>query len=86
MLARILLDVPLEHPPRLDLGEVKPEALANSLENLELFSLRKQVDTFARLFSAHQNHRPSSEAAPTPATDAAPTPSQAAGARSPEDR
>jgi DNA polymerase-1 len=85
MLARILLDVPLEHPPRLDLGEVKPEALANSLENLELFSLRKQVDTFARLFSAHPNHRPSSEAAPTPATDAAPTPSQAAGARSPED-
>jgi DNA polymerase-1 len=85
MLARILLDVPLEHPPRLDLGEVKPEALANSLENLELFSLRKQVDTFARLFSAHPNHRPSSEAAPRPATDAAPTPSQAAGARSPED-
>ncbi len=85
MLARILLDVPLEHPPRLDLGEVKPEALANSLENLELFSLRKQVDTFARLFSAHPNHRPSSEAAPTSATDAAPTPSQAAGARSPED-
>ena len=85
MLARILLDVPLEHPPRLDLGEVKPEALANSLENLELFSLRKQVDTFARLFSAHPNHRPSSETPPTSATEAAQTPSQAAGARSPED-
>jgi DNA polymerase-1 len=85
MLARILLDVPLEHPPRLDLGEVKPEALATRLEKLELFSLRKQVDTFARLFSAHPNHQPSSEAAATPSPTAAPTPIQAAGARSPED-
>ena len=85
MLARILLDVPLEHPPRLDLGEVKPEALATSLEKLELFSLRKQVDTFARLFSAQPNHQPSSEAAATPGPTAAPTPIQAAGARSPED-
>jgi DNA polymerase-1 len=85
MLARILLDVPLEHPPRLDLGEVKPEALANSLENLELFSLRKQVDTFARLFSAHPNHQPSSEAPAKSEPAAVPTPSQDAGARSPED-
>ena len=85
MLARILLDVPLELPPRLDLGEVKPEALANSLEKLELFSLRKQVDSFALLFSAHPNHQPSSEAPAKPAPAAAPTPSQAAGARSPED-
>jgi len=84
MLARILLDVPLEHPPRLDLGEVKAEALANSLEKLELFSLRKQVDSFARLFSAHPNHRPSSEAAAPSGPTAAPTPNQAAGARSPE--
>jgi len=85
MLARILLDVPLEHSPRLDLGEVKPEALANSLEKLELFSLSKQVDTFARLFSAHPNRRPSSEAPAPPGPTAAPTPNQAAGARSPED-
>ncbi len=85
MLARILLDVPLEHPPRLDLGEVKPEALANSLEKLELFSLSKQVDTFARLFSAHPNRRPSSEAPAPSGPTAAPTPNQAAGARSPED-
>ena len=85
MLARILLDVPLELPPRLDLGEVKPEALANSLEKLELFSLRKQVDSFALLFSAHPNHQPSSEAPAKPAPAAAPIPSQAAGARSPED-
>ena len=84
MLARILLDVPLEHPPRLDLGEVKAEALANSLEKLELFSLRKQVDSFARLFSAQPNHRPSSEAAAPSGPTAAPTPNQAAGARSPE--
>ena len=79
MLARILLDVPLADPPRLDLGEVKPEALAESLEKLELFSLRKQVDTFARLFSAHPNQRPSSEAPPTPGPAAAPGPSQAPG-------
>jgi DNA polymerase-1 len=85
MLARILLDVPLEHPPRLDLGEVKPEALANSLEKLELFSLSKQVDTFARLFSANPNRRPSSEAPAPSGPTAAPTPNQAAGARSPED-
>ena len=85
MLARILLDVPLEHSPRLDLGEVKPEALANSLEKLELFSLSKQVDTFARLFSAHPNRRPSSEAPAPSGPTAAPTPNQAAGARSPED-
>ena len=85
MLARILLDVPLEQPPRLDLGEVKPEALANSLEKLELFSLRKQVDSFALLFSAHPNHQPSSEAPAKSAPAAVPTPSQAAGARSPED-
>ncbi|MFN7871252.1 MAG: DNA polymerase I [Cyanobacteriota bacterium] len=84
MLARILLDVPLEHPPRLDLGEVKAEALANSLEKLELFSLRKQVDSFARLFSAQPNQRPSSEAAAPSGPTAAPTPNQAAGARSPE--
>jgi DNA polymerase-1 len=85
MLARILLDVPLELPPRLDLGEVKPEALANSLEKLELFSLRKQVDSFALLFSAHPNHQPSSEAPAKSAPAATPTPSQVAGARSPED-
>ncbi|MFN7739563.1 MAG: DNA polymerase, partial [Cyanobacteriota bacterium] len=84
MLARILLDVPLEDPPRLDLGEVKAEALANSLEKLELFSLRKQVDSFARLFSAQPNHRPSSEAASQSRPTAAPTPNQAAGALSPE--
>ncbi len=84
MLARILLDVPLEQPPRLDLGEVKAEALANSLEKLELFSLRKQVDSFARLFSAQPNQRPSSEAAAPSGPTAAPTPNQAAGARSPE--
>jgi DNA polymerase-1 len=85
MLARIMLDVPLAGPPRLHLGEVKPEALANSLEKLELLSLRKQVDTFARLFSAHPTHRPSSQAPDRSGPAAAPTPSQAAGARSPED-
>ncbi len=80
MLARILLDVPLADPPRLDLGEVKAAALADSLEKLELFSLHKQVETFARLFSAHPNHRSSSDAPATPRPAAAASrPSLAAG-------
>ena len=81
MLARILVDVPLVDPPRLDLGDVKTESLANRLETLELFSLRKQVDTFARVFSAHPRGSASGDAPPeTPASGStpiqAPSPSQ----------
>ncbi len=79
MLARILLDVPLSDPPRLALGEVKPEALADSLQKLELFSLHKQVDTFARLLSANPNQRASSEGPPPPGPSTASGPSQATG-------
>ena len=53
MLAEILIDIPLPSEPRLELGDVNSDALANSLEELELFSLRRQVNTFATLFSAH---------------------------------
>ena len=52
MLAEILVDIPLPEDPRLQLGCVNSEALAESLEELELFSLRRQVDQFAAIFSA----------------------------------
>ena len=52
MLAEILIDIPLPSEPRLELGAVKAEALAGSLEELELYSLVKQVPNFAQLFSA----------------------------------
>ncbi|MFZ9230145.1 MAG: DNA polymerase, partial [Prochlorococcaceae cyanobacterium] len=51
-LAEILIDIPLPTEPRLELGSVNAEALATSLEELELYSLAKQVPTFAQLFSA----------------------------------
>ncbi|MEB3104445.1 MAG: DNA polymerase I [Cyanobacteriota bacterium] len=53
MLAEILVDIPLPEEPRLELGAVNAEALATSLEELELHSLARQVNTFARLFSAN---------------------------------
>ncbi|MDA0717987.1 MAG: DNA polymerase I [Cyanobacteria bacterium] len=52
MLAEILINVPLPSEPRLELGSVKAEALASSLQELELYSLVKQVPNFAQLFSA----------------------------------
>ena len=52
MLAEILVDIPLPSEPRLVLGAVDAPSLAASLEELELFSLVKQVGNFARIFSA----------------------------------
>ncbi|WP_216899908.1 DNA polymerase I [Synechococcus sp. CCY 9618] len=52
MLAEILVAIPLPEEPRLALGQVDPEALGECLKELELHSLVKQVDGFARLFSA----------------------------------
>ncbi|QCH14489.1 DNA polymerase I [Synechococcus sp. CB0101] len=52
MLAKILVDIPLPQDPRLPLGAVNAEALAESLEELELFSLRRLVNQFAQVFSA----------------------------------
>ncbi|MFN9871167.1 MAG: DNA polymerase I [Cyanobacteriota bacterium] len=65
-LARILTDVPLPEPPRLGLGDVRSERLRESLEELELHSLQRQVEGFARIFSAH----PPEEPAAAPAGDA----------------
>jgi DNA polymerase-1 len=53
MLARIRTDIPLDVTPRLGLGEVRAERLEERLRELELFSLVRQVDGFARQFSAH---------------------------------
>ena len=53
MLAEILIDIPLPKEPRLELGGVKAEALAGSLEELELFSLVRQVANFSTIFSTH---------------------------------
>ena len=52
MLAEILIDIPLPTDPRLELGSVKPDVLAGSLEELELFSLVRQVPNFAAIFSS----------------------------------
>ena len=52
MLAEILINIPLPSEPRLKLGAVNTEALADRLEELELYSLVKQVPNFAQLFSA----------------------------------
>ncbi|MFM7674905.1 MAG: DNA polymerase I [Synechococcus sp.] len=51
MLARILVDIPLPQEPRLGLGQVDQEALTACLEELELFSLKRQAEGFVRLFS-----------------------------------
>jgi DNA polymerase-1 len=68
MLAEILVDIPLPEEPRLGLGSVKPEALAGSLEELELHSLGRQVGTFAQLFSAVPPELPDSTANASQAT------------------
>ncbi len=51
-LARILVEIPLPTEPRLALGSVRAEELGRRLEELELFSLARQVEGFARIFSA----------------------------------
>ncbi|MFM9047194.1 MAG: 5'-3' exonuclease H3TH domain-containing protein, partial [Cyanobium sp.] len=51
-LAAIHRDVPLASPPRLTLGQVKPEELGERLQALELFSLLRQTDRFASTFSS----------------------------------
>ncbi len=77
MLAEILTDIPLPVEPRLELGAVKAEALADSLEELELYSLVKQVPNFAQLFSAvppqpSEGSSPAGGAAVTAADNALP--------------
>jgi DNA polymerase-1 len=50
-LARIDTAIPLAEAPRLQLGRVNLDTLAERLEELELFSLRRQVEGFGQLFS-----------------------------------
>ena len=69
MLAEILVGIPLPQEPRLALGKVDPEALGACLEELELYSLVKQVDGFARIFSADHPAPVAASAAATPATE-----------------
>jgi len=77
MLAEILIDIPLPREPRLELGGVKAEALAGSLEELELFSLVRQVPNFATIFSTHPPDLSGLEAAQASKTSAASSPSPA---------
>ena len=70
-LAEILIDIPLPEEPRLELGNVNTTALAQSLEELELYSLAKQVATFAQLFSANADATLQDSAAATGAETAA---------------
>jgi DNA polymerase-1 len=72
-LAEILIDIPLPTDPRLELGSVDAGSLATSLEELELYSLAKQVGTFAQLFSATAPGPAPPSAAPiTPTSNDAP--------------
>lgn len=89
MLAEILVNIPLPAEPRLTLGAVDGPALAQRLEELELFSLARQLAAFERAFSAdHRAQEPSVStqspsapaASPTqPAESAAPTSAPADG-------
>ena len=80
MLAEILVDIPLPQEPRLRLGAVKAEALAERLEELELFSLRRQVNQFAQVFSSEP---PAELPEPPPKPASAPAPSPEATLPSP---
>ncbi|MFM8276423.1 MAG: DNA polymerase I [Cyanobium sp.] len=71
-LAAIHLEVPLDPEPRLGLGAVKRERLADRLQELELFSLARQVDDFARLFSAEPPSPAATATTDTPGHTAAP--------------
>jgi DNA polymerase-1 len=76
LLARIRTDIPLPEPPRLGLGDVRADRLEERLQELELFSLVRQVESFRRQFSAHA----SGDAAPR---DAAPTRNASAASEAP---
>ncbi len=65
-LAEILVTVPLPAEPRLALGQVQADRLAQELETLELASLVRQVPKFATLFSAAGATIPAPTAAAEP--------------------
>ncbi|MBM5821284.1 MAG: DNA polymerase I [Cyanobacteria bacterium K_Offshore_surface_m2_011] len=70
MLAEILVQIPLPEEPRLALGRVDSEGLGARLAELELFSLVKQTEGFARLFSSEPPEP--ATVPPAPAIPAAP--------------
>ncbi|MEB3352767.1 MAG: DNA polymerase I [Cyanobacteriota bacterium] len=76
MLAEILVDIPLPEEPRLELGCVNSAGLQQSLQELELHSLVKQVPSFTALFSSvppdPSEGSPEGGAVPAAATEAAP--------------
>jgi len=72
MLAEILVQIPLPEEPRLGLGRVDSEGLAARLAELELFSLVKQTEGFARLFSSEPPEPAAAATAPDAGTPAAP--------------
>ncbi|NQV10191.1 MAG: DNA polymerase I, partial [Cyanobacteria bacterium] len=63
MLAEILIDIPLPAEPRLTLGAVDGAALGLRLEELELFSLARQLEAFERAFSSDHQAGSSPDAA-----------------------
>jgi DNA polymerase-1 len=80
MLAEILVSIPLPSEPRLALGSVRRDGLATSLEQLELFSLVRQVEQFAQIFSAQPPAAdpPPAEETPAPAAEGTATATPAA--------
>ena len=78
MLAEILVQIPLPQEPRLGLGRVDSEGLGARLAELELFSLVKQTEGFARLFSAEPPEPTAVATAATATATAAPSSDPAA--------
>ncbi len=79
MLAEILVQIPLPEEPRLALGRVDSQGLGARLTELELFSLVKQTEGFARLFSSEPPEpAAATSAAAEPATGESPAPESAA--------
>ncbi|MEA5411080.1 DNA polymerase I [Synechococcus sp. BA-120 BA3] len=81
MLAEILVQIPLPEEPRLALGRVDSEGLGARLSELELFSLVKQTEGFARLFSSEPPEPATASATAEPAASAtseSPAPESAA--------
>ncbi len=75
MLAEILIDIPLPAEPRLTLGAVDGAALGLRLEELELFSLVRQLAAFEKAFSAdHQAEGSPDPLAPASTEETAPGP------------
>jgi DNA polymerase-1 len=76
-LAAIHREVPLSTPPRLPLGQVKPDGLGERLQALELFSLLRQTDRFTSTFSSGHPEAPASPPVAAPQADEVPSPQQA---------